>query len=685
MIDPDLVDPMPENDGQRLEGERSVCDARHDAENLQSEPNEATSDEDYYIFEPLPGLPYEDYGREFDAPPPSAPMDVAQRIYRLFRPDGARTLLFWRGGWMRWDTTHWCELDAAQIRSHVYRTMGRATYQHVTAGGVETRSWNPDRRKVGNVMEAIGALAHFPFDTDPPSWIAESAAETRASQVVSCANGLFDLPRRTLVAHTPSLFNLVAVPFDYDPEAAEPTAWLEFLDSLWPNDPDSIRLLQEYFGYVLSGRTDMHKMLVIIGPIRGGKGTIARTLTMLLGKGNVAGPTLASMGNNFGMSPLLGKPLAIISDARLGTAPSHIVVERVLSITGEDMLTVDRKYREPWTGRLPTRFVMVSNELPRFADSSGAIATRMLILQLTKSFLNREDRTIESRLVPELPGILNWALEGLERLTANGRFTVPASSEAAAAMMMDLASPVSAFVRERCVLGPDKAIQRDLLYLDWKSWADLNGHQAGAKITFGRSLHAAVPGLGRADIRVGDKRVHGYRGIGLLGGPDDQYSNAHETAHPAQDGELAAQGQSDDQNYAARRAATRSASYEAPEAACDGAQDEVKQNHTSGLTAQDAQDETQCRSNNGHFGRFTMVPCGQGQAGQDDAGNLGSRDLAAPRRLLGVEPAEPRTSRATAIAANEKPPAPLRINGRPIDRSAHYKAAIKGRKGRRKR
>ena len=83
------------------------------------------------------------------------------------------------------------------------------------------------------------------------------------------------------------------------------------------------------------------------------------------------GPTLASLGTNFGLSPLLGKPLAIISDARLGDTPTHTVVERLLSITGEDMLTVDRKFRDPWSGKLPTRFVVLSNELPRFKDSSG--------------------------------------------------------------------------------------------------------------------------------------------------------------------------------------------------------------------------------------------------------------------------------------------------------------------------
>ena len=55
----------------------------------------------------------------------------------------------------------------------------------------------------------------------------------------------------------------------------------------------------------------------------------------------------------------------------------------LLSISGEDTLTIDRKYREPWTGRLPTRFMILTNELPRFSDSSGALASRFVMSILT--------------------------------------------------------------------------------------------------------------------------------------------------------------------------------------------------------------------------------------------------------------------------------------------------------------
>ena len=78
-------------------------------------------------------------------------------------------------------------------------------------------------------------------------------------------------------------------------------------------------------------------MFLFVGPKRAGKGTIGRVLTGLLGAHNVAAPTLAGLSTNFGLSPLIGKPLGLVSDARLSGRPdSNIVVERLLSVSGED-------------------------------------------------------------------------------------------------------------------------------------------------------------------------------------------------------------------------------------------------------------------------------------------------------------------------------------------------------------
>jgi putative DNA primase/helicase len=446
-------------------------------------------------------------------------MAVARVLLRDLEVDGYLTLRSWRGGWMRWESSHWGDIEERELRAYIYRKLELAQYD--TDAG--PKAWKPNRHKVADVLAAFAAVAHLPESVDSPSWLVRSGPHGPqtgtypAWEIVACANGLLHVGTRELLDPTPHYFNRVAVPFDYDPDAPEPGLWFRFLKELWADDPDSIAALQEFFGYVLSGRTDLHKILLMVGPTRSGKGTIARVLTALIGKGNAAGPTLASLGSNFGLSPLLGKPLAVVSDARLGGANVHQVVERLLSVSGEDMLTVDRKYRDPWTGKLQTRFVVLSNELPRFGDASGAIARRFVVTTMHKSFLGHENTRLTAELLTELPGILAWALDGLDRLATSSAFTEPASSVDAITALQDLVSPTAAFVRDSCTTGAGIEISVADLYTSWKAWCEDNGHKASSVQTFGRDLRAVVPQL-RIQRPWNDDRtraIRRYAGITL--------------------------------------------------------------------------------------------------------------------------------------------------------------------------
>lgn len=463
-------------------------------------------------------------------PAPNRPMAVAARMVqdRFSHSDGTPLVHRWRGTFWHWQTSHWNELDDAALRSDAYRYTEHATYEKRGPQGVTLEAWAPNRYKIADLFEAMKATTHLSGDLEMPAWLSvrdgpRSDPMYRADEFVACSNGLLHVPTRTLRAHDPTYFNRVSVPFPYAADAAAPVRWLAFLDELWPDDPEAIAALGEFFGYVISGRLDLHKIMLLIGPTRAGKGVIARILKALVGRGNYAGPTLASMATNFGLSPLIGKPLAIISDARLGGANVNQVVERLLSVSGEDMLTVDVKYREPWTGTLPTRFLVISNELPRFGDASGAIANRFLVLTLRESWLGREDHALTDALLVELPGILGWSLDGLTRLQRQGRFTEPASSDDAILALADLVSPASAFIRDRCVSGPGHEVSCDQLYDEWKSWAEDNGHKPGTVQTFGRNLRAVLPGLKTVRPRDGGTRDRWYQGVGLTtthDGPD---------------------------------------------------------------------------------------------------------------------------------------------------------------------
>jgi hypothetical protein len=105
-----------------------------------------------------------------------------------------------------------------------------------------------------------------------------------------------------------------------------------------------------------------------------------------------------------------------------GRADQAVVVAWLLSISGEDSITVDRKHFAPWTGTLPTRFLVLTNELPRLCDASGALAGRFIVLCRNRSWYGRNDLSLTDRLRAELPGILNWSIEGWRRLRAPGHF-----------------------------------------------------------------------------------------------------------------------------------------------------------------------------------------------------------------------------------------------------------------------
>jgi putative DNA primase/helicase len=457
-------------------------------------------------------------------PPPSNPLAVA----RMFRDecfadaDRDGLLRHFRGSFYAWSGSCWPEAEERRVRADLYRWLGPAHYIKATKNeSGELAPFEPTRRKVADIAEALEAITHLDASVVAPAWIdagrgwSEQTPRPNAHEIVAMANGLLHLPTRTLLPHTPAFFTQHSLPFAFNPSAGEPKRWLRFLRELWDDDRESIDTLAETCGYILSPDTSQQKILMIVGPRRSGKGTIARVFTGLLGAHNVAGPTLAGLTSNFGLSPLIDKPLAIVSDARLGSRVDGLVaVERLLSISGEDAITVDRKYRDPWTGQLPTRFLILTNELPRFTDSSGALASRFVLLTLTRSFYGREDPVLTEALLAEAPGIFNWALAGRDRLLRRGHFLQPESAREALRHLEDLSSPVGAFVRDRCELGPAYEVDKDVLYAAWRAWCSEEGRERpGTKAMFFRDLRAAVPGVRPSRPREGELRRNVVLGV----------------------------------------------------------------------------------------------------------------------------------------------------------------------------
>lgn len=452
----------------------------------------------------------------------STPMKTAE-LFHATLPEGGR-ILHWRGEFYSWDGTRYVIRDRVYIDQRLYHFMaGCTTIKEDKNGGREIVAFNPKTASVNDVAHALRAVCYADIG-EPQCWIEQLPGDPPASEIIAFSNGFLHWPTRTMLPASDRLFVTSALEFAYDPAAGAPTSWLKFLHGLWPSDEESITALSDMFGYLLTDDTSQQKMFMLIGPPRSGKGTILRVLESMVGYHNRVSPSLASVGTQFGLQPLIGKRLAMISDARLsGRADQQPIVENLLRISGEDALSIDRKNISAWTGKLPTRFVLASNELPAFSDSSAALANRFMLFSFTESFLGREDHGLTGRLLKELPAITLWALDGLERLQERGYLLRPKSAEGLAEDLVEQTSPMRSFVGEKCVVGEGLGCDRDELFKVWKEWCVEQGRDhAGTKVSFGRQISAAYPGVKRSQPRESGTRLNLYSGIRLRAAWEDE-------------------------------------------------------------------------------------------------------------------------------------------------------------------
>jgi len=382
------------------------------------------------------------------------------------------------------------------------------------------------------IFAMVGALKLSCFTTaNPFEWIERPVGAPAETDLILFKNGILDFESGELRPHDGSYFATGFPDFNYDKAATCPL-WKEKLNE-WLH-PSYIPTLQEFVGYSMTCDTSAEVLLAMIGVTRAGKGTICDVMQNLVGTSLYCARTLNGLAGDYALQGTLDKRLLFIPDAH-NTDPSKraAVLERIKSITGRDAINVNRKFLEEVTIRIPVRIVVVANQLPKFLDESGAFAARMLVLKFDQSFKGREDRELRSKLRAELPGIANWALEGLRCLRANGnRFTVGKKGEAAARDANLSQSPALRFARDCLnVTGGKDYTDPDLLFKRYHDWASceekLSPREIQNRTDFKASLLAALTtkgvryGLGRLP---GDweKRPRGWWGFLMLDTWDEE-------------------------------------------------------------------------------------------------------------------------------------------------------------------
>jgi P4 family phage/plasmid primase-like protien len=378
-------------------------------------------------------------------------------------------------------------LDASLVRIH-------------TKAGFKSVPFNPSNHDGRELVGALEDHRHLPHDdVSLNSWLpSHDGPAPSPEDCINFPNGILHVPTGQFLEPTPNFFSRNVTGFPYVLDAPKPDLWEQTLKQYWPKDEDqdNIDTLQEWFGYCLTPSTKHHKMLALTGPLRAGKGVISRIGAKLVGKSNAVATSLDAFGSQHGMVPLVGKTYGVVAEAIVGyKADAPAMVRNLLSVSGGDAVQIERKYLAAWEGTLSVRLMWLCNMLPKFPDAGGALTNRIIILPMLVSFLGRENPDLEAELERELPGILLWAMDGLKRLNARGKFIQPKGGEQSKTDMAEIAAPERAFVAECCVLGSNAVASKDELFGAWRLYCTRNGNNfPGTKDVFLRNLTAAFLG-----------------------------------------------------------------------------------------------------------------------------------------------------------------------------------------------
>lgn len=296
----------------------------------------------------------------------------------------------------------------------------------------------------------------------------------------------------------------------FDPQATCPE-WLKFLDTVTGGDSDVQSYMQRVVGYALTGSVREEVVFVLYGTGNNGKSTFRETLHALFGDYALAADAgllterKKAGGATEEIARLKGRRLVAVNE----TAENDQLNElRVKFITSQDMITARNLYGHLFDFFPTHKGFLTTNHKPIVRGTDEGIWRRMQLIPFTvtidKSKLEKDFR--ERRLVPELPGILNWGLAGLAAYLKEG-LNPPKTVVISTREYREDMDVVGQWIAERCQIDPKASVSTGAAYSDYSQWAADEVGWELRKLTFRRHLSdrgfAAVKGTHGQRMIVG--------------------------------------------------------------------------------------------------------------------------------------------------------------------------------------
>ena len=325
--------------------------------------------------------------------------------------------------------------------------------------------------------------------------------------LVNLKNGMLDYRTKKLLPHDKRYYSRVQIPIEYDPDADYPR-FKRFLEEIFFDDPEKAHTIQDFAGYCLFPKIFIHSCLFFMGIGQNGKSVLINTLTKIIGKENTSAVELSQFSNRFLIGVLRNKLLNVSTEVK---TRSPVDDSTFKSLVAGDLVQADVKFKNPITFRPICKYIFSMNDIPIITDKSYAFQRRLIIVRFNQDFSGeKDDKKLEDKLEQELPGILNWCLEGLDRVLKNKDIFVSDQMENDKKDFIKQLNPLLLFVEERCLIQDGSIIEKGQLYFDYDNWSKNSGLRPLSKVKFYRQLLEDFPTVKEDTF---GKRT--FKGIGL--------------------------------------------------------------------------------------------------------------------------------------------------------------------------
>lgn len=344
-------------------------------------------------------------------------------------------------------------------------------------------------------------------------------------------NGCINIDREYSQIYLPDIcFCLNRINTSYEPTAPKPEKWLKFLDDLL--EPEDQVTLQEYLGYCLLPTTKAQKMLIIIGNGGEGKSIIGSVMKELFGLSNIATGKLNSLEENrFQAANLENKLLFIDDDLCTAACEESAVVKEIVTCDGT--MNMEQKGKQSYQGNMYCRLLAFGNQsINTLHDHSEGAYRRRIILTVKPKPPNRvADKDLKFKIIKEeLPGILNWMLDGLHTLQMGGyEFSISEKAKANLEQSKRDSFNVIAFLDDESVIqlgGEGVTAQCAAIYTAYQLWCTDNAEYSVTQKTLIDYMHQNERTLKirySTHIHKYNHRARGFLGVEIIGEVNNKY------------------------------------------------------------------------------------------------------------------------------------------------------------------